>query len=136
MRIAFAKDKQKLAGAGLARMALSGDLPRTKAVILADMIGSRELRVKRETSSARWLTDLIWSTASRLGYGDVFVSSETSEQDDHVPFLSRGVAAVDIIDMEIPYWHTPQDTLDKVSAKSLAITGHVFVESVNQLQSK
>jgi hypothetical protein len=43
---------------------------------------------------------------------------------------------VDVIDLEIPYWHTPQDTLDKISSKSLAITGHVFLETLKQLQAK
>jgi glutaminyl-peptide cyclotransferase len=119
-----------------ARMALSGDLARTKAVILADMIGSRDLRIKRDASSTSWLTELIWSTASRLGYGDIFVSSETSVQDDHVPFLSRRVPAVDIIDLEIPYWHTPQDTLDKLSPRSLAVVGHVLIAVVPQLEQK
>ena len=119
-----------------ARMALSGDLSRTKAVILVDMIGSRDLRIKRDTNSTSWLTDLVWSTASRLGYGNVFVSSETSVQDDHVPFLSRSVPAVDIIDLEIPYWHTPQDTLDKLSPNSLAVVGHVLIALVPQLEQK
>jgi peptidase M28-like protein len=119
-----------------ARMAVSGDLRRVKAVLLADMIGSRDLRIKRDASSTSWLTDLVWSTASRLGYGDIFVSSETSVEDDHVPFLRRSVPAVDIIDLEIPYWHTPQDTLDKLSARSLAIVGHVLMAVLPQLEQK
>lgn len=119
-----------------ARMALSGDLARTKAVLLADMIGSKDLRIKRDTSSTSWLTDLVWSTASRLGYSDIFVSSQTSVEDDHVPFLSRKVSAVDIIDLEIPYWHTPEDTLDKVSARSLAAVGHVLIAVLPQLEQK
>jgi len=119
-----------------ARMALSGDLARTKAVLLADMIGSRDLRIKRDTNSTSWLTDMVWSTASRLGYGDFFVSSETAVEDDHVPFLSRKVPSVDIIDLEIPYWHTPQDTLDKLSPRSLAVVGHVLIAVVPQLEQK
>lgn len=119
-----------------ARMALSGDLARTKAVILADMIGSKDLRIKRDASSTSWLTDLIWSTASRLGYSNTFVSSATSVADDHVPFLSRHVPAVDIIDLEIPYWHTPQDTMDKLSPGSLAIVGHVLIAVLPQLEQK
>ena len=119
-----------------ARMALSGDLSRTKAVILADMIGSRDLRIKRDASSTSWLTDLVWSTASRLGYGNIFVSSETSVEDDHGPFLRRSVPAVDIIDMEIPYWHTLQDTLDKLSPDSLAVVGHVLMAVLPQLEQK
>ena len=119
-----------------ARMALSGDLSRTKAVILVDMIGSRDLRIKRDTNSTSWLTDLVWSTASRLGYGNIFVSSETSVEDDHVPFLRRSVPAVDIIDLEIPYWHTLQDTLDKLSPNSLAVVGHVLMAVLPQLEQK
>lgn len=119
-----------------ARLAVSGDLKRVKAVLLADMIGSRDLRIKRETNSTSWLTDLVWSTASRLGYGDIFVSGTIAVEDDHIPFLRRGVPAVDIIDMEIPYWHTPQDTLDKLSPTSLAIVGHVLIAVMPQLEQK
>jgi Zn-dependent M28 family amino/carboxypeptidase len=119
-----------------ARLAMSGDLPKIKAVLLADMVGSRNLRFRREADSTKALTDLIWSTAARLGYSNIFVNESSSTVDDHIIFLKRGVPAVDVINFEIPYWHTVEDTLDKVSAKSLAITGDVFLESVKQLQSK
>jgi glutaminyl-peptide cyclotransferase len=119
-----------------AKLAMSGDLPKIKAVLLADMVGSRNLRFRREADSTKALSDLIWSTAARLGYSNVFVNESSQTVDDHIIFLKRGVPAVDVIDFEIPYWHTVEDTLDKVSAKSLAITGHVFLESVKQLQSR
>jgi glutaminyl-peptide cyclotransferase len=119
-----------------AKLAMSGDLPKIKAVLLADMVGSRNLRFRREADSTKALTDLIWSTATRLGYSNIFVNESSPTEDDHIIFLKRGVPAVDVIDFEIPYWHTVEDTLDKVSAKSLAITGHVFLESVKQLQFK
>jgi hypothetical protein len=61
-------------------------------------------------------------------------------QDDHNSFASRNVPVVDVIDLDrsrdVPFWHTADDTMDKVSAKSLAITGHVFLESVKELQKK
>src|SRR6266481_180378 len=119
-----------------AKLAMSGDLPKIKAVLLADMVGSRNLRFRREADSTKALTDLIWSTAVRLGYSNIFVNESSATVDDHIVFLKRGVPAVDVINFEIPYWHTVEDTLDKVSAKSLAITGHVFLESVKQLQAK
>jgi hypothetical protein len=119
-----------------AKLAMSGELPKIKAVLLADMVGSRNLRFRREADSTKALTDLIWSTAERLGYSNVFVNESSPTVDDHIIFLKRGVPAVDVINFEIPYWHTVEDTLDKVSAKSVAITGHVFLESVKQLQSK
>jgi glutaminyl-peptide cyclotransferase len=122
-----------------AKLATSGDLPRVKAFLLADIVGSHPLRIKRDSFSTKALTDLVWKTAARLGYQDIFVNEESGgSQDDHQSFLKRGVPALDVItDFSANgYWHTPQDTLDKVSAKSLAIVGHVFLESVKQLQSK
>jgi hypothetical protein len=123
-----------------ARMAVSGDLKRIRAVILADMIGQNDLRIMRESDSTKWLVDLIWRTAGRLGYGDIFVSQDAGVDDDHDAFLKRGVPAADIIDLydyqQMGYWHTAQDTLDKVNARSIAIVGHVILESVNELQQK
>ena len=121
-----------------AKMSMSGELPKVKAFLLADIVGTRDLRFKRDGESTAALVSLVWKTAANLGYSHVFVNDPTAIQDDHNPFTKRGVSAVDIIDLDIQqtYWHTPQDTLDKVSAKSLAITGHVFLESLKQLQSK
>ncbi len=123
-----------------ARMAVSGDLARMKAMLLVDMVGGRDLTIKREKNSTPWLTDMVWSTAARLGYKNTFVSAETSIEDDHLPFLPRKAAAVDIIDLETPqregFWHTNADTLDKVSPVSLAIVGHVLIEVVPQLEQK
>lgn len=119
-----------------ARLAASGQLKSIRAFLLADIVGGRNLRIKRDSNSSKALTDLVWSTAARLRYGSIFLNDVTAIEDDHQSFEARGVPVVDVIDLEIPYWHTPQDTLDKISAKSLAIVGHVFLESVKQLQSK
>jgi glutaminyl-peptide cyclotransferase len=122
-----------------ASMALSGDLKRVKAMILADMIGPPNLKIKRETNSTPWLNDLIWATAARLGYANVFVNENYPlSGDDHFSFLRRGVAATDIIDFDVEttYWHTPQDTLEKIDPRSLAIVGHVFVEVLPELEKK
>ena len=123
-----------------ARIALSGDTKRVRAVILADMVGQKNLIITRDSESTKWLTDLIWRTAASLGYKDVFVSQEAFNGDDHEPFLKRGMPAVDIIDLQdyinLGYWHTTKDTLDKISPRSLAIVGHVILESVDQLQKR
>jgi Zn-dependent M28 family amino/carboxypeptidase len=119
-----------------AKLAMSGDVAKMKAFLLADIVGSRTLRIKRDSNSTKALTDLLWTTAAHLDYAAVFVNDATAIEDDHLSFLKRGVPCVDVIDLEIPYWHTPQDTLDKVSAKSLALVGHVFLESVKQLQTR
>ncbi|MFY9688916.1 MAG: M28 family peptidase [Candidatus Acidiferrales bacterium] len=121
-----------------ARLDLSGDLKHVRAVILADMIGQKNLHILRESDSTKWLTNLVWSTADRLGYANVFLSSETQISDDHQPFLKRNVPAVDIIDFDdysnAGYWHTPQDTMDKLSPRSFSIVGYVILESVAELQ--
>lgn len=121
-----------------AKMAISGDLKNIRAMLLADIVGTRNLRIPREASSTKTLVNLVWSVARKFGYQDIFVDEESSAEDDHDSFLKRGVPAVDVITdfSRNGYWHTPQDTLDKISAKSLATVGHVLLESVKELQTK
>ncbi|PWT87194.1 MAG: peptidase M28 [Proteobacteria bacterium] len=122
-----------------ARFAARGDLPKIKAFLLADIVGNHTPHFKRDADSTKWLVDLVWGVAKKLGYGSIFVDEESPVSDDHLSFLARNVPSVDVIDLDtrdVPYWHTPQDTMDKINAKSLAIVGHVFLESVKQLQSK
>ena len=120
----------------LAKMAASGDLKKVRAMILADLVGGTALQLEREQYSTVELVDLIWGTAKRLGYGAIFVDQTMPVDDDHLSFLQRGVPSADVIDLvnSAGYWHTPQDTLDKVSARSLGIVGHVILESVKELQ--
>lgn len=94
------------------------------AVVVIDMIGDVDLHIFREKASDPALTAEIWQTAKRLGYSDSFIDEEKySIIDDHLPFLDAGIPAVDIIDIEYPFWHTSEDTVDKVSARSLEIIG-------------
>jgi glutaminyl-peptide cyclotransferase len=120
-----------------ARVAVSGELKQIKAVVLADMIGDRDLRIARDRGSTPWLTQVIWSTARRLGYSASFVDDmQGPVADDHGPWISRGVSAADLIDFESgnTFWHTPQDTVDKVAPRSLAIVGHVLMEALPQIE--
>ena len=121
-----------------AKLAASGDLKKIKAFLLADIVGGRNARILRDSTSTPALVDLVWSTSRKLGYSALFLDEDTAPQDDHDSFLARGVPSVDVIADFINngYWHTPQDTLDKISAKTLAIVGDVFLESVKQLQAK
>src|SRR5580704_17402003 len=122
-----------------AQMALSGDLQRTKAMILADMIGPANVRIMRDAGSTPWLTDFIWDTAAELGYKNNFVNeSYAVGGDDHFSFVRRGVAGCDLIDFSVrdTYWHTPQDTLDKVDPKGLAIVGQVLAETLPRFEKK
>jgi len=101
-----------------------------KAMILVDMIGDKNLNIKREEQSTRWLKDIIWDTAHSVGYDKEFPNDEIEISDDHVPYLKAGVSAVDLIDFDYPAWHTAEDTLDKVSPRSLKIVGDVMYFSL------
>jgi len=124
-----------------AKLAVDGDLAKIKAFLLADIVGGRNPHFKRDGESTKWLKDLVWSVAGRLGYGDVFVKEATNfGGDDHYSFTARHVPSVDIMDLDtandVPYWHTPEDTIDKISPKTLSIVGHTILESVQELQKK
>jgi Zn-dependent M28 family amino/carboxypeptidase len=92
--------------------------------------------VHRDSNSTPWLTDIIWDAAGRLGHRDTFPNDLTTIEDDHIPFLRAGVAAVDIIDLQYPQWHTAQDDLDHVSARSLQIVGDVVVAALPEIERR
>ncbi len=95
-----------------------------RAVVVVDMIGDANLNIYLERNSDKTIRAEIWSTAAKLGYADKFINEEKySMEDDHTPFLEKGIPAVDLIDFDYPYWHTTQDTADKVSAESLGAVG-------------
>jgi Zn-dependent M28 family amino/carboxypeptidase len=92
----------------------------------------------REAASDDKIMDLIWEVAGDLGYGEHFLRERAGVLDDHAAFLDRGVPAVDLIDFDYgpnnSWWHTPQDTMDKLSADSLQAVGSVLVEVLRRLE--
>lgn len=123
------------------RLKESGELDRIKAVIVLDMVGDKDLQIKRASPATSWLNEIIWETAARMGYGNIFLKEEIALEDDHTPFLMAGVPATTIIDFDYGgkgpgelYWHTPQDTLDKISARSLGIVGNVLLQSLARIE--
>jgi Zn-dependent M28 family amino/carboxypeptidase len=115
-----------------ADLARVGRLPR--AMVLVDMIGDRDLGILRDTYSTPWLRDIIWASAARLGHARHFLGAEMGVEDDHAPFLRAGVPAVLLIDFDFPPWHTADDTLDKVSAQSLATVGDVVLDALPSIE--
>ncbi len=109
-------------------LAKSRQLP--GAVIVADMIGDRNLGIQREAASTSWMNDVIWASAGRLGYTAHFLPDSLAVEDDHAPFMRMGVPAALLIDFDFPPWHTAGDTLDKVSAQSLEIVGKVLLDAL------
>lgn len=112
-----------------------GTLKQIRGLILVDMIGDRDLRILRESSSTPWMTETIWATAKRLKRPE-FVDQSTPIEDDHVPFLNAGVPAVDIIDLDYPAWHRADDTFDKLSATSLQVVGDVVLAALPAIEKQ
>ena len=128
-----------------AKWGADGTLKRIKALLLADMLGDKDLDVEHETQSTPWLSELVAHAARNTGHGKYFFAKSEVVEDDHMPFLERGVPAVDIIDLDygphtaqMPdgYHHTPQDTMDKISARSLSISGDVFLETIKLVNAR
>jgi Zn-dependent M28 family amino/carboxypeptidase len=113
-----------------------GTLARIKALINVDMIGDKDLDIMDEQNSSAALRKLIWSTAQRLGYGKYFLETGGPTDDDHMPFIRMGVEAVDLIDFDKSYWHTPQDTIDKLSPHSFEVVGAVLTAVLNELEER
>ncbi len=114
----------------------SGTLASLKAMLLVDMIGDRDLRIRRDLNSTRWLTDAIWSAARSQKLDDVFINDVTEIEDDHLPFLEAGIPSVDIIDLEYDAWHTPMDTIDRLSARSLQAVGDVLLAALPGIEAR
>jgi Zn-dependent M28 family amino/carboxypeptidase len=115
-----------------------GTLKKVKAFLLADMVGDADLNIDRDTNSTPWLEDVVYEAATRLGYqSHFFARTLPGVSDDHIPFIKRGVPSADLIDFNYGYndvfWHTPQDTVDKLSPKSLEIVGGTMLETVGIL---
>lgn len=115
----------------------NGVLKRIKAVIVLDMIGDRDLSLSRDLNSTLWLTNLIWRVAREKSWGQHFHEDTLAMLDDHIPFVRAGVPAVDLIDFDYGpgnrYWHTPEDTVDKLHPRSFKIVGEVVLETVRRL---
>lgn len=117
-----------------------GTLKRIKGFLLADMIGDRDLDIDRDTNSTPWLLDLVYQAASKYGNQSYLFGRENTIEDDHLPFVQRNVPAADIIDIDYgyndSYHHTTQDTMDKLSAKSLTIVGEMYLETIQLLNQR
>jgi Zn-dependent M28 family amino/carboxypeptidase len=117
-----------------------GTLKQIKVLLLVDMIGDADLNIDRDSNSTPWLEDLIATAATRYGYQSHFFARIQPMEDDHTPFVKLKVPAADLIDFNYGYgnafWHTGEDTVDKLSAKSLEITGSVVEETILMLDSK
>lgn len=117
-----------------------GTLKKIKAFLLADMIADADLDIQRDSNSTPWLEDYVFEAATRLGYQSHFFAQTAGVSDDQLPFVERGVPVADIIDLDYGYnnvfHHTTQDTIDKLSPRSLEISGDVIWETMQLVNDR
>ena len=126
----------------VAQLQNSNSLNRVRAMILLDMMGYKNLELGRDTMSTRWLQDIVWQTARELGYGKIFVNrDEGVGGDDHEPFLKAGIDSLDVIQLSnyrsgsVEYWHTVEDSLDKIAPQSMKTVGDVILASLPRIEA-
>jgi Zn-dependent M28 family amino/carboxypeptidase len=123
-----------------AKWGRDGTLSKIKAFMLADMIGDKDLDIQHENQSTDWLVDLVRHAAHKFGYDKYFFQTEEAVEDDHLAFVERGVPSIDVIDLDYgpnnSYHHTAQDTMDKISVRSLTIDGDVFMETMRLINAR
>jgi len=121
-----------------ARWAADGTARRLRALINVDMIGDKDLDILKDSYSSAVIGRLVWQVAAELGYSRHFLNQTTAIEDDHIPFVRAGVPALDLIDFSYgadhSWWHTAEDTMDKLSARSLQVVGDVLLESIRRLE--
>ncbi len=122
----------------VSQLRAQNEIADTKAMILLDMMGYKNLELGRDSMSTKWLQDIIWQTGRELGYGKIFVNREEGVGgDDHEPFLGAGVASVDLIQLSsYPHWHKADDTADKISAQSMKIVGDTILASLPKIAER
>jgi Zn-dependent M28 family amino/carboxypeptidase len=123
-----------------AKWVSEGILAKIRALINVDMTGDRDLGIMQEENSTPALRNLVWQAAKEKGYGRYFLDQGGAIEDDHLPFLKRGVPAVDLIDFDYgpgnSFWHSDKDTLDKLSSHSFQVVGDVSMDLVRRFNTQ
>jgi glutaminyl-peptide cyclotransferase len=122
------------------KLEVEGEAKKIRAMILLDMIGDKDLVLEKDLSSTPWLLDFVFKSAQELGYAKHLATSPKGMMDDHTPFVRAGIPAVDLIDWNFGfanlYWHSSNDTLDKISPESLKIVGEIVLKTLDKLAPK
>ncbi len=109
------------------------------------MIGDKDLNIDRDSNSTPWLLAMLATAAKETGHGSYVFKNETTVNDDHLPFKQRGVPVLDLIDIDYGphnsqtpdgYHHTAQDTMDKISARSLQVSADLFLEMIRLINQR
>ena len=116
---------------------IEGKNRKIQAVICADMLGDRNLDISIPSNGSPTLAKIALHAAKRAGYPGLVKQTDELVKDDHVAFMEKGFKAIDLIDFSYgpsnSYWHTPEDTMDKISEESLLKSGKIVAEMLNIL---
>ena len=129
-----------------AKWSANGTISKIKAYIVADMVGDKDLNIDRDSNSTPWLLDMLSAASRNTGHSASVFKNSTQVEDDHVPFLQRGVPVLDIIDLDYGpptqehpeggFHHTELDTIDKISPRSLQIAADLFLEMIRLINQR
>jgi glutaminyl-peptide cyclotransferase len=120
----------------------NGDLFRTGAFVLLDLVAEKDVKLNWDINSTKWLRDIIWGEAKALGLEKHISRGPGSAiSDDHLPFKSLRVPVIDLIDLDYggvtrPFWHTERDTLDKCSKDSLQVIGNIVCSALPKIEDQ
>jgi hypothetical protein len=117
-----------------------GIADKLRALILLDMVGDKDLDILKDSNSTRWLSDLFQKTAGEIDLQNIYAPLGMAVEDDHIPFVDIGIPSVDLIDLNYgpgnSYWHTQEDTLDKITVESLEKVGRLVLATLPKLQDR
>lgn len=108
-----------------------------RAMLLLDMVGAKDLQLDDDSNSDRELKAIVRDAARRTGHADLALTEPNTVTDDHLPFLAAGIPAAVLIDLRNnPQWHTPDDTLEHMSADSLQRVGEIVLAALPALERR
>jgi len=120
----------------------NGDLFRTGALVLLDLVAEKDVQLDWDINSTKWLRDIVWAEAKSQGLEKHISRGPGSAiSDDHLPFKSLRVPVLDLIDLKYggptrPFWHTDEDTLDKCSPESLQVIGNIVCGALPRIEDE
>jgi len=119
-----------------ARQLQSGGAKQFRGGLLFDMVGDRSLGITLPNDSPADMARDIFAAAEALKLRNYFTYLGRELIDDHAPLNAIGIPTLDIIDFDFPWWHTADDTMDKISAQSLQTVGSVTLYYLSEFALK
>jgi glutaminyl-peptide cyclotransferase len=118
------------------QLAAEGKTKQFRGGVVLDMVGDRSLTITLPPDSPPEMVSDIFTSAEALNLRKYFTYLDRGISDDHTPLNAVGIPTIDLIDFDFPAWHTPEDTIDKLSAESLQTVGAVASHYLSEVALK